>query len=265
MRRWPQWALSEETTGLFQERGGIAAAARCNEAHRRLAVEHGATLRDRTRVTGVVPADGEVTVETEGGGAYRSRRVILAADAWTNDLLAPLGTKLPLTITQEQVTYFASPDPDAFALGRFPIWIWMDDPGFYGFPAYGEAGPKVAQDCGGRPVTPETRTFEPDPHISARVRAFMAEHLPGALGPEVATKTCLYTLTPDRDFVLDSVPGHPEVLVALGGAHAFKFASVIGQTLADLAVDGRTDVDLEPFRIDRSILTQDRPATNWMV
>ena len=61
----------------------------------------------------------------------------------------------------------------------------------------------VAQDCGGRPTTPETRTFDKDPDIEARVRAFMAEHLPTALGPEIRTRTCLYTLTPDRDFVAE--------------------------------------------------------------
>jgi sarcosine oxidase len=93
----------------------------------------------------------------------------------------------------------------------------------------------------------------------------MTEHLPSALGPEIRTKTCLYTLTPDRDFVIDAVPGHPEVLVALGGAHAFKFASMIGRTLADLATNEVTDVDLKPFRVDRDLLTQEHPPTSWMV
>jgi sarcosine oxidase len=265
MRRWPPWRLADGTRGLFQERGGIAPAARCNEAHRRLATAHGATLRDRARVAAIEVSGGEALVRTDDGEAIRCRRVILTADAWTNELLAPLGTKLPLTITQEQVTYFAAPDLEPFQPERFPIWIWMDDPGFYGCPMYGEAGPKLAQDCGGRPTTPETRTFEKDPAIDARVRAFTTEHLPSALGPEIRTKTCLYTLTPDRDFVIDAVPGHPEVLVALGGAHAFKFASVIGRTLADLATSGATQVDLEPFRIDRDLLTQEHPPTSWMV
>jgi sarcosine oxidase len=265
MRRWSPWRLADDTRGLFQERGGIALAARCNTAHRRLAEAHGATLRDRTHVAGIETSGGEAMVRTDEGEAIMCRRVILTADAWTNELLAPLGTKLPLTITQEQVTYFAAPDLAAFQPERFPIWIWMDDPGFYGFPVYGENGPKIAQDCGGKPTTPETRTFEKDPDIDARVRAFAAEHLPSALGPEIRTRTCLYTLTPDRDFVLDAVPGHPEVLVALGGAHAFKFASVIGRTLAELATSGTTDADLEPFRIDRDLLTQDDPPTSWMV
>ena len=79
----------------------------------------------------------------------------------------------------------------------------MDDPSFYGFPVFGEAGPKVAQDAGGKPVDPDTRTFEPDPENSARVERFLQRYLPSALGPVITyTKTCLYTPTPDRDFVI---------------------------------------------------------------
>jgi sarcosine oxidase len=188
--------------------------------------------------------------------------VVLATDAWTNDLLASFGRWLPLTVTQEQVTYLAAPDPTMFAPERFPVWIWMDDPSFYGFPVYGEAGPKVAQDAGGRPVTPDTRTFEPDPAISARVRTFVDDHLPDAGRTEIYTKTCLYTLTPERDFVIDRVPEAPGVIVGLGAAHGFKYASVVGRILVELAVDGSTpsDGEIGAFRIDRPALL-DQTAT----
>jgi sarcosine oxidase len=264
MRRWPQWRLTDDVRVLFQEDAGIAPAIRCNDAHRRLAREHGATLRDRTLVTAVQTGNGETTVHTADGSIVRCRRVIVAADAWTNRLIEPLGTKLPLTVTQEQVTYFGPPDLAAFSPDRFPIWIWMDDPSFYGFPAFGGAGVKVAQDCGGREVSADTRTFEPDADALHRVRSFVERCLPGALGPPF-TKTCLYTLTPDRDFLIDAVPGHPEVLVALGAAHAFKFAALIGRALADLAAVGRTDLDLEPFRIDRAALTMEDAPVHWLI
>ncbi len=264
MRRWPQWDLDEDTLAIFQEDAGIAPAARCNEAHRRLATERGAVLRPNSPVTAIHASAGEVEVETSEG-RFRAHRLILTADAWTNDLLAHLGLHLPLTTTQEQVTYFAAPNPGAFSPERFPIWIWMDEPSFYGLPAYGLPGPKVAQDCGGPPVAPSTRTFEPDPDNLARVTTFLNRRLPTALGPVIETKTCLYTLTPDRDFVIDAVPGYPEVVVALGAAHAFKFAALIGKALADLATDGVTDLDLSPFRIDRPILQMDDPPTSWMI
>ena len=198
---------------------------------------------------------------------HRAAHVVVAADAWTNELLEPLGRRLPLTITKEQVTYFAAPDPAAFGPDRFPVWIWMDDPSFYGFPTYGEAGPKAAQDCGGRPTTPDTRTFDRDEDAYRNVRDFLADHLPGAVGPEIYTKTCLYTLTPDRDFVVDRVPEAPGVTVLLGAAHGFKFASVLGRIAAELAFDGATPSagELEGFRIDRPILLEEEPATSWMV
>ncbi|HEX7471525.1 MAG TPA: N-methyl-L-tryptophan oxidase [Candidatus Limnocylindrales bacterium] len=266
MRRWPQWRLTDEHHGLYQADGGLADPIRGNAAHRWLASQYGATLLDRSPVTGLRDVGGEIEV-VAGGVAYRAGRVVLTADAWTNDLLAHFGRRLPLTITKEQVTYFACPRPEDFAPDRFPVWIWMDDPCFYGFPTYGEAGPKAAQDVGGRETTPAERTFEPDPDASARLGAFMARHLPGAVGPPIYTKTCLYTLTPDRDFVVDRLPDHPNVLVGLGAAHGFKYASVIGRILAELAIDGATAsaTEIADFRIDRPILLEPHPATSFMV
>jgi sarcosine oxidase len=266
MRRWPQWRLADDTVTIFQEAGGLADPNRANAAHQRLAREHGATLLDRTPVTALRDRGGEIEIET-AGGTFRAGRLILAADAWTNELLGSFGRRLPLTITREQVTYYACPRPADFAPDRFPVWIWMDEPCFYGFPTYGEAGPKAAQDVGGQPTTARGRSFEPDRAAGARLDAFLAAHLPGSVGPELLTKTCLYTLPPDRDFVIDSLPDHPAVLVALGAAHGFKFASVIGRILAELAVDGGTPSagEIERFRIDREILLQENPPTSFMV
>jgi sarcosine oxidase len=266
MRRWPPFRLTDDIHGLYQADAGIAPAAKCNAAHQRLAREHGATLRDHAPVTSIREAGGEIEV-VAGGETYRCRKAILAVDAWANQLLAHFGAKLPLTITQEQVTYFASPRAADFAPERFPIWIWMADPCYYGFPAYGEAGPKVAQDVGGEEVTPDTRTFESNPAAFRRVEDFLTRYIPSALGPPLYTKTCLYTLTPDRDFVLDALPGHPDVLVALGAAHGFKFASLFGRILSELALDGSTRFasHLEPFRIDRPILRQENPPRTFRI
>ncbi len=266
MRRWPQWHLRDEHHGLFQADSGLADPNRGNAAHQRLARANGATLLDRTPVTALRDTAAGVEVET-AAGTFRAARVIVAADAWTNDLLASFERRLPLTITKEQVTYFAARDAAAFASDRFPIWIWMDEPCFYGFPAYGEPGPKAAQDVGGQPTTTADRTFERDEAAFGRVTAFLERHLPGYLGTELYTRTCLYTLTPDRDFVLDRLPEAPDVLVALGAAHAYKFASVLGRILAELAVDGSTPSagELGAFRIDRPILAERDPVTSWMV
>jgi sarcosine oxidase len=266
MRRWPQWHLPHDVTGMWQSRGGLADPFKGNAAHRRLAVARGARLIDRTPVTAIRDVGGAYEVDA-GGTTYAAGTVILTADAWMNGLLASFDRQLPLTITKEQVTYYACPDPAAFAPARFPVWIWMDDPSFYGFPTYGEAGPKVAQDCGGEPTTPETRSFEPDPAVFRRVGEFLARHLPRAVGPPILTRTCLYTLTPDRDFVVDRVPEAPGVVVGLGAGHGFKFASVLGRVLVELALDesSPSDNELAAFRIDRPILLEEDPPTSWLV
>ena len=265
MRRWPQWRLDEGTVGLFQAQGGLADPIKGNAAHRRLARQHGAVLRDRCRVERLRDAGGgELEVVVEGGETYRTGRVVIAADAWTNELLAGFGRSLPLVVTKEQVTYFACSDPAAFEPTQFPIWIWMDEPTFYGFPTYGEAGPKVAQDCGGLPTTPAERSFERDESAFERVQAFMTRHLPDAMGPPIYTKTCLYTLTPDRDFVVDRVPEAPNVAVALGAAHGFKYASVLGRILSELVSDAATPSagEIAAFRIDRPILAEPGTRTS---
>lgn len=264
MRRWPQWRLDDDVHGLFQADGGIAMAARGNAAHQRMARAHGATLLERTPVDGITPLLGEIEV-LAGGRTYRCRRLVIAAGPWSNQALLPFGVHLPLRVTQEQVTYFASPQADDFQPERFPVWIWMDDPCYYGFPVFGEAGPKVGQDAGGEETGANTRTFERDESAFDRVVRFMERRLPSALGPVIYTRTCLYTLTPDRDFVIDTLPERRDVSVAIGGGHGFKFASVIGRILADLAAEGRTEHDLSPFRIDRAILQLADPPRTYMV
>ncbi len=271
MRRWPAWRLDAQHIGLFQPDGGLADPSRGNAAHRRLAREQGAVLRERAPVARIVPAEGETgetTVVLEDGERISAGQVIIAADSWTNDLLDPLGLRLPLTITQEQVSWFTPRvDPALFSPDRFPVWIWMDEPSFYGFPAHGHPGPKIGQDVGGPEVTNATRTFERDEGAHRRVMAFLEAHLPGMAVEPFLTRTCLYTLTPDRDFVVDSLPGHPGVQVVLGSAHAYKFASVLGRIVVELAVDGTTPSapELAAFRFDRAILRDPDPVRTFVI
>ena len=264
MRRFPQFRVADGTLGLYQARSGVAPAHKCTVAHQRLARQHGATLLDNTPVTSITPLTDGVEVTTPGA-TYRCRRLIVTADAWTNDVLRPLGVQLPLTCTQEQVTYYASPHVRDYDPDRFPIWIWQDNPCFYGLPVYGEDGVKVAQDLGGREVTPLTRDFEPDQHILARVDDFMRRVLPTAPGPVLSTKTCMYTLPPDRDFIIDTLPGYPHVSLALGAGHGFKFASIIGRILSELAIDGITTYNIAPFAVDRPLLTMENPPRAFEV
>lgn len=263
--RWPAFAVGDEIEGLFQADGGIVAAERATAAHQRAAREFGAQLVERAAVSRLDAGGGEIDLEA-GGRRYRAAKLVIAAGPWSASVLRNFGLHLPLDVTKEQAMYFRVADPDAFALGRFPVWIWMDDPSFYGFPVFGETGAvKVTQDAGGRSVDPDGRGFEEDAEITQRVRAFLAQRLPSALGPAHLVKTCLYTLTPDRDFVIDRLPGHPNVAAAIGAGHAFKFASVIGRICSELVIDGATSSDVGDFAVDRAILQMTSPPKTYMV
>jgi len=264
MRRFPQFHLNSNDTGLFQSEGGIAAAARCTHAHLRLAREYGATIREHSPVKDIRRSAEEFVVST-GNQTFRCRRLLIAAGPWSNHMLSFFGMKLPLTITQEQVVYFSSPHLIQFLPDRFPIWIWMDEPSFYGFPAFGEPAIKIGQDVGGREVTPETRNYEPDQEALERVQSFLERYIPSAAGNIHYVKTCLYTLTPDRDFVIDELPNHPGCFIAIGAGHAFKFASLIGKLLSEMAIDDSRKMDLSQFSIQREILTMANPPKNFMV
>ena len=264
MRRWPQWRLSDDVKVMYQEATGIVAAARANAAHRRLAESLGATLVDRARVTEVREVGGLYELVTESG-TYRTERLILTADAWTNELLEQLWRPINLTVTQEQVHYYASADLEAFAPERFPVWIWMGSPSFYGFPVFGEAGAKIGRDVGGREVSGDTRSFDPDPDYAATLDAFMREHLPGGFGPYIKQKTCLYTMTPDRDLVIDLIPGHDRAAIGQGAAHAFKFASAYGKSLVELVLDGKAESDISAWSIHREVLTMANPPKSFLI
>jgi sarcosine oxidase len=173
-----------------------------------------------------------------------------------------------MAVTREQVSYFPTDDTDDLRPGRFPVWIWMDDPSHYGFPTYGPAEiadhAKGAEDCGGDEVDPDTRTFEPDTGMERRLADFMAGLLGDRFGAP-RTTTCLYTLTADRDFVVDRLPDHPNVCVGLGAAHGFKFAAWFGKSLATLAAGGPADPALAPFSIDRPSLQAPIDRSAWLV
>jgi sarcosine oxidase len=172
MRRWSQWRLDDDVTALFQESSGIAMASRANAAHRRLAVEHGATLLDLATVSGVREVDGEVEVVIDER-AHRVGSLVVAAGAWTNQVLGMLGVGFPLEVTLEQVVYLKPADPRLFAPSRFPIWIWMDEPSFYGFPIFGEPAVKIAWDRCEIVTDPDTRSFEPRADVTDGVRHFV--------------------------------------------------------------------------------------------
>lgn len=260
-RRWPQWHINDDVAGIYQADGGILDIRHANAAHVALARDLGVQFSPRTPVREISATSERVTVVTDGE-TFTADAVALCVGSWLSELLPGLGVSLPITLSQEQVSYFATSQLRAFARDRFPIWVFHDDSIWYGFPVYGEPAVKVARDMASRFITQETRSYEPDPTETAVLREFLRRYVPAADGPERLSKTCVYDMPPDRDFIIDTLPGQPRVSVCVGSGHAGKFAALIGSILADLAIHGGTDHPIEPFRADReSIVNPDLTST----
>ena len=250
MTRYPQFHLDYAVDALYQADTGIVDAAKGNAAHVATARYHGATILDRCGVNAIRPFDGGVDVETDEG-TYSCRRLIVTAGAWTDRVLADVGLNLSLTATQEQVTYYATPNLRDFSINRFPVFISHEKDVIYGLPVYGEVATKAAIDASGPAVTHETRTYEPDAAREALIDTWLSKYIPGFIGPKLYTKTCLYTMPRDRNFVIDTVPEAPQIIVCVGAGHAYKFASLLGKILSQLAIDGQTQYPIAPFTLNR--------------
>ncbi|OAQ95691.1 hypothetical protein LLEC1_04303 [Akanthomyces lecanii] len=251
-KRWPQYSIANTVKAVYTPDSGIVHAAKAVMAMQHLARAHGAQLKELTPVTSITPEEERVIIETPSG-TFCSKKIILATDAWTNELIAPLGVKIPLQISQEQVTYFKPTNVLDFESSRFPVWIWHADPCFYGFPVYGEPTFKVGQDCAMNLMMPQKRTFVHSTKLLHDLCSFLESFIPDDSREPLRTVTCQYTITPDRQFILSALEKHPNVILGLGAAHAFKFAPAIGRNLAELAIDGKSSDDLSKFGLPSGV------------
>ena len=172
-------------------------------------------------------------------------------------MLSDFGIDLRLTITREQVTYYATPNLHEFSVGEFPFSSpGTQMGGIYGFPVYGEVATKAAIDMSGEVVTLDTRTFDPNVEVEEFQEAWLKQHIPGFLGPKLYTKSCLYTMPLDRQFIIDTLPEHPQIILCVEAGYAFKFASLFGKILSELAIDDETQYDsVGNMTLDRPCIT----------
>ncbi len=244
-RRFPVLAPTCETVALYEARSGFIDPGAAMNAQLQRAAALGAELRfQEPLVSWEATASGDgVRVETPVA-VYEAGRLVFAPGAWAPELLADMD--LPLR-PDRRVIYWFEPegDPEPFLPGNFPVFIWEPEDGntFTCFPLLaGERGVKsVFFRAGGGPCTPETLDRRVRDAEVELMRESLAEHVPALAGRCVTADVCMYTNTPDEHFVIELHPDHPQVSIASPcSGHGYKFAPVIAEILADLAIDGAT-------------------------
>jgi sarcosine oxidase len=224
---------------------------RCVVAHTVEALALGAEIHGRERVTSWSAKGTGVSVTSESG-TYEARSLVVTAGPWVGELVAELA---PLAIPERQVLLWAQPRrPEYFRADAFPVFTMLAPEGrFYGFPVYGVPGFKIGK-YHHRAERVRLDAIDRACHAEdeAVLREGLRRYFPDADGPTLAMKVCLFTNTSDEHFILDRHPQHPQVALAAGfSGHGFKFCSVVGEIMADLASEGTTRHAIDRFRLAR--------------
>jgi sarcosine oxidase len=249
--RFPGYRLPASMLALYQPDGGFLLSERCIVAHVMAAQELGAEVHGQERVLGWDARGLGVEVHTDRG-CYRADKLVICAGTWGAKLVPELAA---LAVPERQVLgWFQSTRPALFRMHTFPVFnMTVQEGRYYGFPIYGIPGFKVGRyhhlEQRVDPDQMDRQAYRADEDV---LRRFTARYFPEAAGPTIALKTCLFTNTPDEHFILDLHPELPQVCLAAGfSGHGFKFCSVVGEIMADLAQTGRSRYDLELFRLRR--------------
>jgi monomeric sarcosine oxidase len=241
-KRFPQWKLPEQACGTYSPDTGVLNADLCVHTLVTQAKRHGATVMEGQPVLAIEPQSTGAVVRTAAGD-FGCERLVITAGAWLNTLLKPLGMALPLKVTQEQYAFFAAKNPTERPPND-PIWIHYRENIMYGFPDLGQ-GFKAGWHHANVQIDIADYRQQPDQTAMQAVTAYLQAHRPDLVAQPQDTATCVYTSTPDHEFVIDFLPGHPGIVVGSPcSGHGFKFAVGTGKILADLALRGRTDMGL---------------------
>jgi sarcosine oxidase len=251
--RYPQFRLPEGTAGVLEHAAGYLRVEECVRAHQEDAAATGyVEFRAEEQVVGWKVVGNAVEVRSRTN-TFSAGKLIVTAGAWAKALLTELS--VPLTVMRQVQLWFTPPSsPHRFDPERFPIFILDSaDGAYYGLPMIEQNGVKCARHYGAPELAdPSGVDWTVTPTDVEPVSNFMKRHLPGAAGPVTRGEVCLYTLTPDRHFVIDRHPHHPNVSFACGfSGHGFKFAPTVGEILADLTLTGTTSHPIDLFRASR--------------
>lgn len=250
-QRFPQFEIGAYDVFTYNAEGGILHASTCLQALKSAVQDLGGQISETSRVTRVEPegADRSIHLRLSSGERLTAERVVIAIGPWVHRLLG--GLRIPVELTRQYLLYFSGLAPSSFGIGVFPAFMEQD---LYGFPIYrgSRFWLKAASHAFGQPVDPDAATHFEEGAI-ARTRRELYELLPALRGAELAhVEACVYDVSPDEDFILDSLPGDPRIVFATGlSGHGFKFGPLLGRLLGSLVCETQPEVPLGRFRLAR--------------
>ncbi|NOZ40602.1 MAG: N-methyl-L-tryptophan oxidase [Planctomycetes bacterium] len=249
-QRWPGLRIPNEMVGVFERRAGYLMVEECIKTHVRAAQKAGAELRCPAEVQSWEVSDS-IQVRTNVGD-FSTDRLIVAAGAWAGQLLSDLG--VPLEVRRKSLFWYEAEGEHYLASNSFPTFFFELPEGmFYGFPQLDGRGVKLAEHTGGTSVADPLqldRSLHRDEQ--RRIESFLRQHLPQVTLRNTDHAACMYTMTPDEHFIVDRHPACPGVVFAAGlSGHGFKFTSVLGKALADMSLDGTTNMPIHFLSLNR--------------
>ncbi|MEC9073002.1 MAG: FAD-dependent oxidoreductase, partial [Myxococcota bacterium] len=262
--RLPCFRFGDDDGVLWDPTAGVVKAHATMAGLVRVCTRSGVDLRWGTKVTHIDPGGSNLRVQTTNG-ILQTRKLVVTAGAWAGSLIPQV--RPALTVVRQSVAYMSGGDPALFSLGSMPPWVWLgggENGVFYGLPSHDGEEVKIGwHRVVGSGDDPDELGATPDPEVGTRTERQAARLFSGAPQRLSRLETCLYTLTDDEDYILDTLPGDPRVVIGAGfSGHGFKLAPVTGRILAQLAVRGSTDV--EPYEADRdrfAIVNDAEPPT----
>ncbi|NWQ63717.1 SOX oxidase, partial [Neopipo cinnamomea] len=257
-RQFPGFRLQAGEVAVLDSTAGVLFADRALRAVQEVFRRHGGTVRDGEKVLCIEP--GAVVTVTTTSGVYQAPRLIITAGAWTGPLVEPLGLRLPLQPLRIDVFYWREKEPKSANMGSVsPCFLTLGlsqaPHGIYGLPALEYPGMVKVCHHHGSPTDPEKRDQTPlgadRPDISL-LSSFISSYLPGLETQPAVMETCLYTNTPDKDFILDRHPKFSNIIIGAGfSGHGFKVAPVVGKLLCELSLGEEPSQNMAPFAITR--------------
>jgi monomeric sarcosine oxidase len=243
-RRWSGLKVSNDLVGVYEPAAGYLLVENCVQAHLDAAESQGAQLLADTEVLSWSAEPAEVRVQTTRGD-FAANRLVIAAGAWASHVIDDLN--VPLVVRRKSLFWFATDAAEYSAAAGLPVFLFELPQGvLYGFPKLDERGVKFAEHSGGQVVQdPLYVDRSIDQQEQHRLTEVLADYLPGVTSRVTDHSVCLYTMSPDEHFIVNQHPRHPNVVFVAGlSGHGYKFAPVLGEALADLTLDGSTNLPI---------------------